>query len=230
MTSYLAWHVTVGLSKSCELSFVLPGHAKFSPDRFFGMIKRKYRSTNVLSLAEIAQMVEESTQGVQNRVFVIGDEHPSQSFHYYDWANFLSNYFKHIPLITSYHHFHFSQEYPRQVAVCEFAETEEKKIDILNPNAVVNETALPATLSPSGYLKNLKQYLYDEIRRFCDEQYQDITCPEPFQKRPLTDPIGPGSSTESKSLCSYCRNPGHTKTCKGEISKTFCISKGLEST
>ena len=72
-------------------------------------ITSKYRSTNVSSLAEIAQIVEESTQGVQNRVFVSGDEHPSQPFHYYDWTNFLSNYFKHIPLTTSYHHFHFSQ-------------------------------------------------------------------------------------------------------------------------
>ena len=134
--------------------------------------------------------------------------------------------FKHTPLIISYHHFHFSQEYPRQVAVCEFAETEEKKIDILNPNAVVNETALPATLSPSGYLKNLKQYLYDEIRRFCDEQYQDMTCPEPSQKRPLTDPIGSGSSTEAKRLCSYCRNPGHTRHAKEKFKKYSALAKG----
>ena len=36
MTSYLAWRVMVGLNKSCELCFMLPGHTKFSPDRFFG--------------------------------------------------------------------------------------------------------------------------------------------------------------------------------------------------
>ena len=174
------------------------------------------------SLAEIAQIVEESTQGGKNRVFVIGDKHPFQPFHYYDWTNFLSNYFKHIPLIPSYHHFHFSQEHPRQVAVREFAETEEKKIDILKPNAVMDETALPATLSPS---EERKQYIYGEIRRFCDERYQDITCPEPSQKRPLTDPVGPGSSTKSKRHCSYCRNPGHTKTRKGEITCPKLLKK-----
>lgn len=77
MTSYLAWRVMVGLSKSCELSFMLPGHTKFSPDR---LIKRKYRRTKVSSLAEIAKFVEGSTIGGQNKAYVIGSEHPSMPF------------------------------------------------------------------------------------------------------------------------------------------------------
>ena len=36
MIQYLAWRVITGLSTSCELSFMIPGHTKFSPDRFFG--------------------------------------------------------------------------------------------------------------------------------------------------------------------------------------------------
>lgn len=43
MVWYLAWRVTVGLSKVCELNFMIPGHRRFSPDRFFGLIKRKFR-------------------------------------------------------------------------------------------------------------------------------------------------------------------------------------------
>ena len=45
MTSYLAWRVRVCLNHSCELNFMIPGHTKFGPDRFFGLIKRKYRRT-----------------------------------------------------------------------------------------------------------------------------------------------------------------------------------------
>ena len=62
MTSYLAWRVEVGLKKTCELSFMLPGHTCFSPDRFFGLIKKKYRRTDVSGI-ELAKVVEESTQG-----------------------------------------------------------------------------------------------------------------------------------------------------------------------
>ncbi len=101
MTAYLAWRIATGRSKSCELSFMIPGHMKFSPDRFFGLIKRKYRRTDVSSLAEIAELVEESTQGGQNRAFVIGSEPSSQHFYYYDWTEFLTSYFKRIPQITS---------------------------------------------------------------------------------------------------------------------------------
>ena len=32
---YLAWRVTIGLSKACELSFTIPGHTRFSSDCFF---------------------------------------------------------------------------------------------------------------------------------------------------------------------------------------------------
>ena len=117
MAFYLAWRVATGLSKSCELSFMIPGHTKFSPDRFFGLIKRKYRHTDVSSLAEISKLVEESTKGGQNRALIIGSEPLSQRFHYYDWSEYLCKYYKAIPQITLYHHFCFSQEYPGKVAL-----------------------------------------------------------------------------------------------------------------
>ena len=69
MVFYLAWRVMVGLNKSCELSFMIPGHTRFSPDRF---IKRKYRRTKLSSLTEIAEVVEGSTNGGQNKAFVLG--------------------------------------------------------------------------------------------------------------------------------------------------------------
>ena len=139
MTSYLVWRVTTGRSKSFELNFMLPGHTKFSPDQFFGLIKMNYRRTDVSSLAEIVKIVEESTQGGQNKIFVIGSEPPSKRFYYYDWSQFLSNCYNHIPHITSYHHFYFSKEHPKEVAVREFADKEEMKIPILKPDASINK-------------------------------------------------------------------------------------------
>ena len=221
MTSYLAWRVAVGLSKSCELSFMLPGHTRFSPDRFFGLIKRKYKHSDVSSLIELARIVEESTQGGQNEAFVIGSEDPTKLFQYYDWAEFLSTYFTSIPHITSYYNFHFSQN---KVVVREFADTEEEVITILRPGVTIDKSALPSTLSPSGLSEQRKQYLYKEIRGFCEEKYKDITCPEPSRKRPVhPEPAITGPS--HKRLCSYCRNPGHTKTRKGEITCPKLLSE-----
>ena len=226
MTSYLAWRVAIGLNKSCELSFMLPGHTRFSPDRFFGLIKRRYRRTDVSSLIEIAQLVEESTTGGQNKAFVIGSEDPSKPFQYYDWAGFLSTFFTHIPHITSYHNFLFSKDHPSEVTVREFADTEEKKIVILKSGITIDKTALPSVLIPSGLSEQRKRYLFDEIRPFCDEKYQDVTCPEPrvSRKRSLQSEKDT-SKKQSKRLCSYCRNPGHTKTKKGEISCPKLLSE-----
>ena len=42
---------------SCVLSFMIPGHTKFSPDRSFGMIKRKYRRTKVDSPTQLMYWV-----------------------------------------------------------------------------------------------------------------------------------------------------------------------------
>ena len=70
------------------------------------------------------------------------------------------------------------------VALRQFADTEEMKIDILKRDVNIDPTALPCTLSHSGLSEQRKQYLDDEIRVFCDEKNRDITCPEPSRKRP----------------------------------------------
>ena len=174
---------------------------------------------DVSSLAQIAKLVEESTQGEQSRAFVIESEPPSQRFYYYDWNEFLSTYYKHIPQITSYHHFYFSKEYPGKVVLREFDDSEEIMMDVLKQGVNVDPTALPCTLSPSGLSEQTKQYLFNEIRVFCDEECRDITCPEPSRKHPITDTsdsAGP-STKKYKRLCSHCRNPGHSKTHKGQI-------------
>ena len=82
MVSYLMWRVVVGLSQSCELHFMLAGHTRFSPDRFFGLIKRKYRHTKTSSLREIAEIVKNSTTTGQNMAYIIGADDPSKPFFY----------------------------------------------------------------------------------------------------------------------------------------------------
>ena len=88
MVWYLAWRVATGLSQSRELSFMIPGHTRFSPDRFFELIKRKFRRSKVSSLSQIVEVVESSTTGGQNKAYVIGNE-CAKPFAYYDWSEFL---------------------------------------------------------------------------------------------------------------------------------------------
>ena len=38
---YLCWLVSTGRNEEVLLSFMLAGHTKFAPDRYFGLLKRK---------------------------------------------------------------------------------------------------------------------------------------------------------------------------------------------
>jgi len=163
VVSYLAWRIAVGLNKSCELNFMLVGHTRFSPDHFFGLIKRNYKCTRVSSLIEIAELVKNSTTCLQNKVYIIGGEDTSKPFHYYDWAEFLCMYFKTVPQITSYHHFRFTKDDPNAVYVRQFANSEEKCIIIARDDATIDKATLPPILHPSGLLSECQLYLFEHI-------------------------------------------------------------------
>ena len=216
MVWYLAWRVITDRSKACELSFMIPGHTRFSPDRFFGLIKRRFRRSKVSSLSQIAEVVESSTTGGQNQAYIIGKE-STRPFAYYNWSDFLSDFFTTIPHITSYYHFRCKSEHPGIVFVREFADSEEKEVTVLKHN--VDKDALPSQMMPSGLSLDRQWYLYEQIRQFCDEEYRDVTCPHPrAQKHSHTQDEDESPPTKrSKRLCSHCRMPGHTKTKKGVI-------------
>ena len=74
-------------------------------------------------------------------------------------------------------------------------------MDVLKQGVNVDPTALPCTLSPSGLSEQRKQYLYNEIRVFCDEEYRDITCPEPSRKHPITDTSDSAGLSTKKYKC-----------------------------
>lgn len=191
---------------------MIPGHTKFSPDRFFGMVKRKFRRTRVDSLNQLSGVVNTSTLGRQNDAYVIGHDTTS-SFSYYNWSEFLHAHFSILPNITTYHHFRFSSSSPGVVFVREFANSTEKPISILKPGHKLSKNALPSTLQPTGLSLEREKYLYEQIRPFCQEEYRDLTCPLPsgYPSEDQCEHEGDGAP-KAKRLCSYCRLPGHTKT------------------
>ena len=117
--------------------------------------------------------------------------------------------------MTTSNYFRFDKGHHGIVFVRKFANAEEMEITIIKPNTCIDRSALPSEIIPSGLSEERKQYLFEHVRPFCDERYRDITCPEPRgKKRPHPDNSETSGNT-SMRLCSYCRQPGHTKTRKG---------------
>ena len=63
----LMWRTLTGRHKAATLSFMLVGHTKFAPDRFFGLFKRCFIRSNVSTMFDIERCFKESSLTQQNR-------------------------------------------------------------------------------------------------------------------------------------------------------------------
>ena len=94
MVQYLMWRVLTGLHQTIKLHFMITGYTKFSPDACFGLIKRKFRRTEVSSLDDLARVVEESA--ACNLCQLVGAQDGSTIVPSQDWARFLSSHFRRL--------------------------------------------------------------------------------------------------------------------------------------
>ena len=213
---YLCWRVLTGKNEKLKIAFMIAGHTKFSPDRFFGLIKKAYKNTPVSSLPDIEKLVSNSSILGKNIPLPTVDISGKRNVFWYDWSEFLSNYFSPIPAITKYHHFRFDHSSPGVVFVKEYSAMQEISVPIYRETSTIDTTAMPEIVHPPGMsLERRILYLYEKIRPFCyDEAAAELTCPQPMQA--LTSK----SKTKPKSFdrkCSHCRQPGHTKTVRGTV-------------
>ncbi len=186
MLQYLMYRVLMGLHNKIELSFLVVGHTKFSPDGFFGLIRRAYRRAKVYTYKDLAQLIEKSTPNSHNlcqRYIINGPE--SSRIIYRDWAGWLSKYFKPIPGITSYRHFQMSSTNRGIVLVKETVDGEEREINIIKGTFPYSRKkrpkCLPKKLKPHGLSSDRQKYLYEQIRpHIPSEEDKNATCPKPI--------------------------------------------------
>lgn len=129
---YLLWRTLTKRNKSTELSFMLAGHTKFSPDRYFGYFKKAFGRSTVDTLEGVVAIVDSSTHNHQNVPQVIRDIHGKVQVPFYKWTSFLANFFKIIPNITSYHNFKTSADRRGKVRVSAYSDSNEQEwLDLL---------------------------------------------------------------------------------------------------
>ena len=92
MLQYLLWRVLSGRHQSVTLSFLITGHTKFSPDGSFGLIKRRFRKTEVNCLATLQDVVTSSSN--VNLSQLCGNENGDVFVTSHKWDDFLSAFFK----------------------------------------------------------------------------------------------------------------------------------------
>lgn len=219
MIQYLAWRCYTKKNISCSIHFMLVGHTRFSPDQYFGMIKRKYRKTRVSSISQLSNVVSESTDTGMNQVQLAFNKESGYRVPVYDWKSFLSSRFKTVPSITKYHHFKVSCDNLGVVVCNEFAHSSTETVDIKKIGVSISVQEMPQVIPPPGIPVDRQKYLYEQIRVFCEPEYADSTCPQPqLNDLSQSDPeMDKPPAAKRARLCSHCRLPGHTKTVRGKV-------------
>ena len=139
----------------------------------------------------------------------------------YDWTGFLRDHFIKIPQLKSYHHFIFDAACPGRVTLKEHSDSQELTIEILSSDWTPLSHDLPPTITPTGLSSNRQWYLFQQIREFCREGTQDLTCPRPTLPPPTCEesmdlplPQTAEDATPQQRRCGNCREHGHTRrTC-----------------
>ena len=125
---YPMWRTLADLNDEIELLFMLVGHTKFAPDRFFGLIKNLFHKLTIDTMADIERVVEESSVTGKNKAQLTACPITGVRYVYWmDWADFFGEFFKTIVNITKYHHFRFKRDTPGVVCYKEFCDSEEEK-------------------------------------------------------------------------------------------------------
>ena len=133
------------------LSFMLVGHTKFAPDRYFGLFKKRLRRSCVDTMIEVARVVQESTITRKNKAQLISNLQGEKEVQFYQWTAYLQQFFKPIPNILKYHCFRVDVTKPGVVMVKEYSDSDELSINILKVDPeVVSATRMPQLTQIKG--------------------------------------------------------------------------------
>lgn len=183
LLQYLMYRVLTGLHDKIDLSFLIVGHTKFSPDGYFGLIKRHYRRSQVYTYDQLSDIVESSSKNGHNACVCVSKNIASPVI-YRDWNSWLSQYFATFKGISNYHHFRVERKNPSIIVVQERKDSEEIKVELTKKKFPFSKDQppkkLPKQLFPKGLSLKRQWYLYDQIRCHIPfESDKNQTCPLP---------------------------------------------------
>ena len=179
---YCAWRVMKGLHQSISLNFMPPGHTKFAPDWCFGLLKRKFRRSEVSCLEDLCQVVKDSTPVKRvNIPQLVAEENGDVYVNSYNWQAFFQPHFRTLAGIKKLGHFRFTSESPGSVFYRETLADVETEFRLTADVAVTLDALpdMPGIIPRPGLSLERRRYLFNSIRPYVREDKQDVVTPDP---------------------------------------------------
>ena len=149
------------------------GHTRCMVDACFGLLKKRYRSSDCDTMEHLKTTVELSAKCNSVQLY---------SWEWREWDSFLSTSFRPYPGIRKIQHFRFTNKSPGIVFTRAACDDPESQFNLLKRGVRVNQfrvDRLPQILVPPGISATRAQYLHDEIREFVFPEFRDALCPSP---------------------------------------------------
>lgn len=186
---YLLYRTITGLHAKIDWSFMLVGHTKFSPDAYFGLLKKQYRRSRIYTYRQLIDIINSSTVKGCNVCHPYRENDGSASFKYRAWSKWLAKYFRKLPGISNYHHFSMDFSNPGVVTARRYVDSEKETFELLkktvDSSVLTDGSILPEEVIPAGLSAERQWYLYDKIREHIpDPADKDATAPLPVIARP----------------------------------------------
>ena len=152
-------------------------------DGGFGFLKQKYRKSDVDTVQQLVDVVNDSVGFNEAIAF---------DWEWREWDKFFAEYFKPVRNITKYQKFRVVSALPGHVEVSSSDTLPDSTQKIIKDNvdmSLLTQNTLPPVVQPAGLSHARADYLYKQIRQHCHEENRDITCPAPAQAP--TPPVAP---------------------------------------
>nr|XP_034309101.1 uncharacterized protein LOC117683615 [Crassostrea gigas] len=177
---YLAWRCCTGRHKEIKLHFMIAGHTKCLCDSCFGMLKKKFRRSEVNGIDELETVVENSAKC--NTVVRFGGN--GNGLQWYGWDVFFNTHFKPLKGIGKFQHFRFTADEPGVVFAKHTLDSPEVRINLFKERVNMDEVlhGFPEVITPAGLSADRKRYLFKEIRPYVKAPFKDLTCPAPDEE------------------------------------------------
>lgn len=175
LMKFFAGLCLTGNAAIIEVKFMIKGHTFLAKDSNFSHIKRRYRCCDAFSVDHLAEIVRSSSK--------TNDAEVLKSDCFFNDKEALGAFFKDIPNITGYHHFYFDTSSPGIVKLKENTNSEWISKSILKGKSMeakklAHNLNIPNCI-PSGLPAIKPLDLYEKVRKYVPDKYQDILCPKP---------------------------------------------------
>ena len=148
----------VGMNEEIELSFMRVGHTRCFVDGGFGLLKPRYRKSDIDTVQQLADATDQAAAFNKAMLF---------TWQWREWDTFLAESFMPVKNVTKFQKFRFSAAELGKVRMSDSTTMDDRTTTILKATAdttSMNSTTLPSVIEPAGMSRARADYLYKQIR------------------------------------------------------------------